>query len=239
MSAIKLKKIGIIGTQCIGKSTLVDDMLLQWPMFKRPKKTYRDMVKEKGLPINKSGTKAAQEDILNFLIDEAMANYGKKKMVFDRTPLDNLVYSLWLYEKQVSDVDEAFIDKCVPLIRHALKFYSVIFYLPLCAENEVTVSEKEQREIDPVYRGEIGVLFDTLYKVWQKGGSRFFDADDCPPIIPLYGTPLERIAQIKLYITDAGEFYGEEDSLIANDIKAQNILTDQFNITNKNLPEKR
>ena len=124
----KLNKIGIIGTQCIGKSTLIDDMILQWPQLSRPEKTYRDMVKEKKLPINQEGTKESQEAILNFLVDEAMANYGKKKMVFDRTPIDNLVYSLWLLEKGQSNIDEAFIDKTVNMVKQSVKFYSILFY---------------------------------------------------------------------------------------------------------------
>ena len=126
----KLNKIGIIGTQCVGKSTLIEDMMLQWPQLQRPQKTYRDLIKEKNLPINKNGTKESQQAILDFLCDEAMANYGKKKMIFDRTPLDNLVYSLWLYDKGSSDIDEAFIDKTVIQVREAMKFYSIIFYLP-------------------------------------------------------------------------------------------------------------
>ena len=117
MSYAKLNKIGIIGTQCIGKTTLVDDMLIQWPQLTRPEKTYRDLIKKKKLSINKEGNKKSQEAILNFLVDEAMANYGKKKMIFDRTPIDNLVYSLWLYEKGTSDIDEAdFIYISIPHI---------------------------------------------------------------------------------------------------------------------------
>jgi hypothetical protein len=234
----KLKKIGVIGTQCVGKSTLIEDMTLQWPQLQRPTKTYRDLIKEKNLPINKHGTKESQEAILNFLVDEAMGNVGSKKMIFDRTPLDNLVYSLWLYDKQTSDIDEAFIDKCVITVRHALKFYSVLFYLPLVRENDVTLTVKEHRDIDPVYRGEIGVLFEMLYKAWQKGGSKFFDNEDCPPIIPIYGNPLERIAMLKMYINEKCEFSGESESLITKDINEQAFLSEQLGLSNKNLHKK-
>ncbi len=81
----KLKKIGVIGTQCVGKSTLIEDMMLQWPQLSRPEKTYRDLIKEKNLPINKDGTKESQGLILDFLVEEASKNYGKRKMVFDRS----------------------------------------------------------------------------------------------------------------------------------------------------------
>ncbi|NBW33564.1 MAG: hypothetical protein EBR30_00755 [Cytophagia bacterium] len=235
----KLKKIGIIGTQCIGKSTLIEDMMLQWPQLSKPERTYRDLVKEKNLPVNKNGTKESQEAILNFLVDEAMENVGKKKLVYDRTPLDNLAYSLWLYEKGESDIDEAFIDKTVDLVRNSIRFYSVLFYLPLIEQNEVPLTAKEQRDIDPVYRAEIDVLFDAFYRAREKGGSRFFYNEDCPMIIPIYGNPLQRIAMIKQYINDKCEFYGEEDSLIAKDLSERAMLAEQLQITNKNLPKRR
>jgi len=211
-----LNKIGIIGTQCIGKTTLIQDMKEKWPVFCTPDKTYRDLIKEKKLPTNKKGTKESQEAILNFLVDEAMASYGKKKMVFDRTPIDNLVYSLWLYEKGLSDIDEAFIDKSVTLLRNSIKFYSIIFYLPFCEENDVMLTAGPNRDVDPMYRSEIGHLFEGIYKAWEKTGSRFFDTDDCPAFIPLYGTRQERIAMMSMYINDKGEFFGEQDSLVTD-----------------------
>lgn len=217
----KLNKIGIIGTQCVGKSTLIQDMKDKWPMFSSPEKSYRDLIKEKNLPINKEGTKESQEAILNFLIDEAMENVGKKKVIYDRTPIDNLVYSLWLFDKEVSNVDEAFIDKTVSLVRNSIKFYSVIFYIPFCAENDVLLTAKTNRDIDPEYRSEIGHLFEGIYKAWEKTGSRFFDTNDCPAFIPLYGNRQERIAMLSMYINDKGEFYGESDSLISDHVQQE------------------
>jgi len=217
----KLNKIGIIGTQCVGKSTLIQDMKDKWPMFSSPNKSYRDLIKEKNLPINKEGTKESQEAILNFLVDEAMESVGKKKIIYDRTPIDNLVYSLWLFDKGTSNVDEAFIDKTVSLVRNSIKFYSVIFYIPFCAENDVLLTAKTNRDIDPLYRSEIGHLFEGIYKAWEKTGSRFFDTDDCPAFIPLYGSRQERLALLSMYINDKGEFYGESDSLISDHVQQE------------------
>jgi len=215
MSSSKLKKIGVIGTQCVGKSTFIADIKEKWPMLVSPKKSYRDLVKDKNLPINKEGTKETQEAILNFLVDEAMENYGKKKMIFDRTPLDNLVYSLWLYEKELGGVDEAFIDKSVALVRSAMSSYSIIFYLPFCKENDVLLTAKPNRDIDPAYRSEIGHLFEGIYKAWERGtGSKFFNHDDTPPIIPIFGSRTERIAMASLYINDKGDFFGENESVV-------------------------
>lgn len=239
--SVKLNKIGIIGTQCIGKSTLVEDMMLQWPQLSRPEKTYRDLIKEKNLPINKSGTKESQGLILDFLVEEASKNYGKKKMVFDRTPLDNLAYTFWLYDKGVSDIDEDFIDNCVFKVRNALSHYSILFYLPLIEQNNVPLTSKEQRDIDPVYRAEIDVLFDTFYRAWESRNTKFFNNEDTPPIIPVFGNPIERVEMMALYINDKCEFYGENDSLITKDVIERAAIAEGLGIknTNKNLPKKR
>jgi len=233
MNNLKLNKIGVIGTQCVGKTTLIEDMMLQWPQLNKPEKTYRDIIKEQKLSINKDGNKESQQAILNYLVDEVMAGYDNKKMIFDRTPIDNLVYSLWLYDKGLGGIDEEFLDKSVIQVREAVKFYSVIFYIPLTKENDVLLQMKENRDIDPIYRGEIALLFDGIYKAWESGKSRFFDNDDTPPIIPLYGNPLERVAMTTLYINEKCEFYGEEDSLIKKDIFEQQMLADQLGITDK------
>lgn len=239
--SVKLNKIGIIGTQCIGKSTLIEDMMLQWPQLSTPERTYRDLIKEKNLPINKNGTKESQGLILDFLVEEANKNYGKKKMIFDRTPLDNLAYTFWLHDKGTSDIDEQFIDDSVIKVRNAISQYSILFYLPLIEKNNVPLTPKEQREIDPIYRAEIDVLFDTFYRAWEARNTRLFNNNDTPPIIPVFGDPLERIKMMALYINDKCEFYGENDTLLSKEVFEQAAIMEGlgFKQSNKNLPKKR
>lgn len=237
--SLKLNKIGIIGTQCIGKSTLVEDMLLQWPQLSRPEKTYRDLVKEKNLPINKNGTKESQKLILDFLVEEANKNYGKRKMVFDRTPLDNLAYSLWLLDKGTSDIDEAFIDDCVIKTRNAISNYSILFYIPLVERNDVPLQGKDQRDVDPVYRAEIDAIFDGFYRAWEARNTRLFNNDDTPAIIPVFGNPIERIEMMCMYINDKCEFFGEKDTMINADVIQQAMIAEQLGLSNKKLPKKK
>ncbi len=45
-----------MGAQSVGKSTLFEGFLDQWPMYKRPETSYRDIIEEKKLKINKKGT---------------------------------------------------------------------------------------------------------------------------------------------------------------------------------------
>jgi hypothetical protein len=75
------------------------------------------------------------------------------------------------------------------------------------------------RDIDPVYVDEINTLFKTTLKQIQKGveHSPFFPAGDSPGIIDIHGTTEERLAQIALYVTEDGNAFGEEQSLVNMD----------------------
>ena len=87
-------RIAISGTACQGKSTLLKDFLKEWDMYTTPEKTYRDYLTENNLPHSKETTKDTQWDILNFMVD-TLQQYSKgDKVIFDRCPLDNMVYSL-------------------------------------------------------------------------------------------------------------------------------------------------
>ena len=50
-------RIAISGTANIGKSTLIQDFLQEWPNYGFEIKTYRDILSEKQLPHSKKTTK--------------------------------------------------------------------------------------------------------------------------------------------------------------------------------------
>ena len=202
-------KIAFIGTQCNGKSTLIEEFLKTWPMYKRPEKTYRDIIAEQNINLNQEGTEESQKIILNALIDEVQqaAATGDENIVFDRCVLDNIVYSLWLNAKE--KVSDSFILDCKYLALETLKMFDVIFYLPL--RSEIVLKEREHRDIDPAYRQEIDHIFRAIVSAYERGDAAFFPRDDCPAIITLEGPPDLRCPQIKLYIKDTGKPFAEED----------------------------
>ena len=58
-------RISIIGATSVGKSTLIEQFLKQWPMYKKPEKTYRDIIKEKNIKLNKEASTESQRAILD------------------------------------------------------------------------------------------------------------------------------------------------------------------------------
>ena len=82
-------RLAIIGAQGTGKSTLINEILREWPMYSIPEKSYRDIVAEKNLPLNETGTLESQMIIRDALIDMALENAGKQHTVHDRCTIDN------------------------------------------------------------------------------------------------------------------------------------------------------
>jgi len=208
-------KIAFIGTQCNGKTTLIEEFLKQWPMYKRPEKTYRDIIAEKKIKLNQKGDEKSQRIILDALIDEtqAVSASGDEYVILDRCVLDNIVYSLWLNAKD--KVSDSFIMDCKFLAQETLKSIDIIFYLPL--REEIKLEKRKGRDIDPVYRQEIDNIFRALVGAYERGDAAFFPRDNCPAIIALEGPPDLRLPQVKLYIKESGKPFGEEDgSLIAS-----------------------
>lgn len=211
-------KIAIIGAQNTGKTTLVEEFIKQWPMYKRPEKTYRDFIKDENIVLNKNGTAESQKKILNALIDEVQTAVatGEEFLIFDRSVVDNVAYSLWHHAKGTEGFSREYIIDTQSLAALSLKYYDVIFYLPI--RSEIPLEDKETRDIDVAYREEIDNIYQALLSSYEKGSGAFFPKEDCPAVIRLEGPPDMRVPQIKLYIKDSGKSFGEEDgSLITTD----------------------
>ena len=204
-----------MGTQCNGKSTLINDFIKRWPMYKEVKSTYRKLIKTGKVTNNEEGTADSQKTILNAIIDDTQKAIAKENefLVFDRCVIDNIVYSLWLNEN--GKVSDEFIMDSKRIAFEAIKVFDIIFYLPL--REEIKIVPKKGRATDPVYRQEIDNIFRAVISTYEKNLGIFFPKEDCPAIITLEGPADLRIEQIPLYIKPNGKFYGEEDgSLLAN-----------------------
>ena len=203
-------RIAISGTANQGKSTLIKDFLEKWPNYKTESKTYRDLITEQKVPHSKNATKDGQWKILNLMVEELQKYTKKDYVLFDRCPLDNLVYSLWGCDKKSGKIDEKFITKCIPVVKESLKHLDLIFFLPRTKVAPVLIEQNGTREVDEVYVKEIDSLFKGLIMQYRHnlGRNPFFPADDCPGIIEIFGNPLERVEMIKWYIDAEGDLIG-------------------------------
>jgi predicted ATPase len=204
-------KIALMGAHCVGKSTLINEFIKQWPMYKKPERTYRDIIKEQNLNLNMQGDKKSQRAILDALVDEAQiaSTSEQKHIIFDRCPVDNIAYTLWHYAKSTEGFTSEFVMDCKDIAALSLKYYDLIFYVPV--RKEIPLTPREGRETNEIFREEVDNIFDSLVNSYEKNTKSFFPTEDCPAIIRLEGPPDMRIPQMKLYIKENGNCYGEED----------------------------
>lgn len=237
-------RIAISGTANVGKSTLIKDFIRHWPTYKSPENSYREFFKENKYPHSKNCNQEGQWAILNHMIDE-MQKYSKDdNIVFDRCPLDNLIYSLWSCEKSASDIDEAFLAKCIPVVKESMKHLDVIFFIPISKSSPVPIINDGTREIDSTYITEIDSLFKAIFHLYQHSfdNNPFLPNDECPAIIEIFGNPLERITLLQQYLNVDGVVIGDEGGSILDpeNIKdLENLLMDQMTAAQKESVYKR
>jgi hypothetical protein len=211
-------KICISGSACVGKSTLINDFLQTWPMYKKADNSYREKAKADPLvKLNKDGDENGQTIIRDSLIDQVQSYSKKDNVIFDRCILDNFVYSLWLNAK--GKVTDDYISKQIPILSETLKLYDIIFFIPLLKQYDIPIvpDPSGQRELDPIFREEIDNIFKAVLTDYNKQkGKVFFPKEESPAVIEIFGSREERIEMIKLYVNKEGGAYGEDDSLIIN-----------------------
>lgn len=224
-------RIAVSGTACQGKSTLVKDFLNQWTNYSTPQKSYRDVLKEKNLEHSSSTNKDTQWHILNYMIDELQKTSKEDNIIFDRCPLDNIVYSIWSEAKKTSDIDDEFIKKCLPLVRESLRFLDVIFFIPITKVAPVKIEEDNFRDSNPKYIEEIDNIFKAVHRDYMNNPkSNFFVEDDRPGIIEVFGNPRERIEIIKLYLDNDGDFIEPGNILSEEEIKEMEKMKKAFRV---------
>jgi len=211
-------RIAISGTGNQGKSTLIKDFLQGWPTYRTESSTYRDKLVAEKLPHSKNATKDTQWKILNHMIDEMQTFKSNDYVIMDRCPIDNLVYSLWCFEKGVGDIDKEFIDKCIPLVRESMKHLDIIFFIPITKFNNIEIEDDGVREIDPNYIKEIDHIFKAIQAQYQQHPQEnpFFPRDDSPALIEIFGNRHERVEMIKLYLDIDGDVIEGDQSELFN-----------------------
>lgn len=206
-------RIAFSGAACTGKTTTLEAFLRKWPSYKLVKSEYRNFIK-KSKKHSRNNSKKNQEQILDIMLSETLHYTAHDKVVFDRCPLDNVIYSLWCYDKGIKGFTEKFIQESIQKVRESMKYLDIIF---LCTRDMMPpVVPNGVRDTDTTYIDEINTLFKSTLKQIQRGVeySPFFPAGDSPAFIDIHGTTDERLAQIALYVTEDGSMYGEEQSLI-------------------------
>ena len=211
-------RIAVVGSQSVGKSTLVNTFKAYWPMYETPEKTYREFLSEKNIVVNEEGSLEGQELSREFMADRALDNAGKTKTIHDRTILDNLVYTFWLHEKDKlgddkNKVDE-FIATSIHLTRECMKFYDIVLWLPI--NPNIILEDRENRSNSKEYQEEIDNIFYGVYESYKQNKGLLFDKENQPAFIVLEGDVDAKIATIREYLNSDGELIETTQSVLGD-----------------------
>lgn len=187
-------KIAIVGAQCVGKSTFIDDIIAACPQFSRETYTYRDAIKDAGIQenINRETNQESQRIIFN-----AIADAHKKAepyTILDRSVMDAVAYTIWpgQYGEKPTDITPQMINNMKKTADVLMSLYDMIVYIPV--DNSIALEEDQFRDVDPEYRLEMAQIFEDLL---------IFDIEDPLfdkygyKVATIYGTREERVVEFK------------------------------------------
>ena len=147
-------KIGITGAQSVGKTTLLNALRSE-KLFSEHFKICDEVtrtVKGYGLPINEDGNDSTQRLIMN---EHVVNVFLYDNMITDRTALDGLVYTTYLYKH--AKVNQPTLTYTTNIFNRVWEKYDHVFYI----EPEFDIVDDGVRSIDVVFRNEIADLFKT------------------------------------------------------------------------------
>lgn len=205
-------RIAVSGTQCTGKSTFIKDFINKWPMYKLANESCTSFVTDNKLKHSQDSDENTQDKILTYLTDTVMKYTREDNVIYDRCPIDNLAYTMWLHTKD--KVTDSFLDKTIKIVRESTRFLDIVFFIPLTKVATIPIVENGTRDIDPTFREEIDNIFKAICNTYYKQTGAVFIKDDSPAVIEIFGKPEERLTMAEMYINKDGKVYGEDDSLI-------------------------
>ena len=177
-------RIAVIGPQNTGKSTFIQDFLQEFPHYKTTVETYRDIIETKGLVVNQKTSLESQKEIRDFMFGQ-MRHNKEYNIIFDRSMIDNYVYTYAQYEK--GDIPKWFVDETEAMMRDTLSAVDMYFFIPTAVS--VPLVDDKTRDITAPYIDTINHIFlRTLFDL-----SRTFH---CTVKI-ISGSRSERINQVK------------------------------------------
>jgi hypothetical protein len=204
-------RISISGSANSGKSTLVKAFLNKWPMYNTPSKTYREFLKENNLSHSSNTSDDTQLTILNWMMEEQSKYPSGSKVIYDRCPLDNLVYTL--QGNSLGKISDQTTAATISFVKESMKDIDIIFWLK--HNPTIKIVDDVLRDTNEDYIKQTDQLFQGLFDQYMENleVDVFFPKDDCPAFICLDNT----FATVDDRLMFIGEFIDYKGDLIEGD----------------------
>ncbi len=193
-------RIAISGSHSLGKSTLVHDWLAANPTYLREQEPYRVLRDWYDIEFRQKSTRLHNGIQLYYNVSRVMRYaIATENVIFDRAPVDYIAYSQYTANHSTTDIDNAFIESMVPIVREALKRIDVLVFLPITEKWQVEMEDDGIRPVDHPYRKEVDNLFKEIYR---DGRFQVMNSKNVPRLVELWGPPGERIEKLAQIVAE-------------------------------------
>jgi predicted ATPase len=210
-------RIAFSGAAGVGKTTLISKFKERWPMYWSSAKTYRDVIKENNLSHSSNTNDETQLIILNWMMETLKDNSHIKHSVYDRCPLDNLVYTL--QGNALGKISDQTTAATISFVKESMKDLDIIFWIK--HNPAIKIVKDDLRDVNEEYIKQTDQIFQGLFDQYMENLEYdvFFPKDDCPAFICIDNSFLtidDRLMFIGEFIDYKGDLI-EGDSILDPD----------------------
>lgn len=165
-------RIGVCGTHSVGKSTFVSDFALAHPAYVHEPEPYRALRQFYPIKFGKESTRYDNGIQLYYSLSRTKQyTTPDQRVIFDRSPLDYIAYSLYTAHFHQTDIDDVFVEGMVEPVREALAFLDLLVFIPISREHPMRLEDDGIRPTDHAYRTDVDrifkrILFERLYDLF-------------------------------------------------------------------------
>ncbi len=185
-------RIAMSGTHYMGKSTLISDFCKQHIEYQTIEEPYYLLQELQNVDLALIPSLDNLMDELNLSLEQLDENKNEQNIIFDRCPIDYLVYaSVILNYDNIDILDSEWSDKFED-IKQSLNHLDIIIFLPISTQHLIDYPED-----NPAYRLDSDQQFKLVYREDQ------FDIFPCfnhPRVIELIGDRATRVQQMNQLI---------------------------------------
>ncbi len=183
-------------------------------MYASPTKTYRDVIKENTLEHSSKTNAETQLHILNWMMEELKTYPKGSKVVYDRCPWDNLVYTL--QANAAGLINDEVTAATISFVKESMKDLDFIFWIPF--DEDIKIVNDALRDANPAFIKDTDTIFRQLFDQYSNDleSDVFYPKEDAPAILEMFGKSVDdRLFYVSQFIDRNGELIETETSILA------------------------
>lgn len=192
-------RIAISGSHSLGKSTFVQDFLEKHANYHYEQEPYRALMNQYEIKFAEDQT---QQHILlqfNYCINRVKQYKKGDFVIFDRSPVDFIPYSLYSVVYGHQDIDQTFVNSLYPQVQEALNHLDLIVFIPISPEHPIDLEDDGHRPTHSLYREWVDKAFKDLYR---NNLHQITSNEHLISLIEIVGNREERIRKLECIIRD-------------------------------------